>query len=322
MRRPLVIALIAVAALAIGFLTACVVISLITSPGAPTPRPTPLPTLVRSPTPTPRPTVTPTRVPTPAGLPTNAALGGAWTRPADGMVMVRVPAGTFPMGSPPGEPWTQEDEVPPHAVTLRAFWLDRTEVTNGQYARCVVAGACESPFAARQSTQEGHYGDPRYDAYPVVNVSWPMAQAYCNWAGAYLPTEAQWEYAARGPDGLLFPWGNSAPDGTRLNFAREVGEPRPVGSYELGASWCGALDMAGNVWEWTADWYRIYTETAQVDPVGPPQGIGHVLRGGSWYDGADFVRAANRYVIREAYRDYYTSTGYGGQIGFRCAVGP
>jgi formylglycine-generating enzyme required for sulfatase activity len=285
-------------------------------------RPTATPTLRPTETPIPVPTQAPTKRPTPEGLPSSGALGDTWVRPADGMVMVYVPGGTYRMGTDVGDPLVQDDEVPPHAVTLGGFWIDQTEVTNEQYARCVAAGACQPPFAPMFERHERYYGSSDTADYPVIYVSWLHATEYCVWAGGALPSEAQWEYAARGPESLTYPWGNSPPSEALLNYDKIINDPVAVGSYPAGASWCGALDMAGNVYEWMNDWYSRYTPEAQTDPTGAERGIGHVLRGGSWFDGAEFVRAANRYVIREAYRDYVVPSGHGFNFGFRCVVSP
>jgi formylglycine-generating enzyme required for sulfatase activity len=243
-----------------------------------------------------------------------------WTRPADGMAMVYVPAGEFEMGSTEGS----DNEKPVHTVALEGFWIDRTEVTNAQYRRCVQAGDCSPPKGSSSSTRESYYGNGTYDDYPVIQVTWQQAAAYCAWAEARLPTEAEWEYAARGPEGRVFPWGDEF-DGTRLNYC-DVNCPEqwadetvddgyadtaPVGSYPGGASWCGALDMVGNVWEWVADWLGDYPSGRQVSPTGPSSGEYRVDRGGSWFDSWLIARCAHR------------SRGHPGiwydSVGFRCA---
>jgi formylglycine-generating enzyme required for sulfatase activity len=189
------------------------------------------------------------------------------------------------------------DALPVHQVALDDFWIDQHEVTNAQYARCVRARGCQPPEKSSLYTNDAYYGNPAYDSYPVLHVSWEQASAYCAWVGAELPTEAQWEYTARGPLSSRFPWGDEF-DGTRLNYcdascwlswrddATDDGYPEtaPVGIYPEGASWCGALDMAGNVWEWVADWHaEDYTQEASArNPAGPDTGEQRVLRGGSW----------------------------------------
>jgi formylglycine-generating enzyme required for sulfatase activity len=267
-------------------------------------------------TPSPEPEAVRTAEPTiePTTISGTHALGDTWTRPADGMVMIYVPAGEFQMGST-----TSDDEEPVHTVALDGFWLDRTEVTNAQYGKCVTADKCDPSY---------YSGDSRFngDDQPVVGVSWHDAVAYCEWAGGRLPTEAEWEYAARGPEALTYPWGNTF-DGTRLNFCdknctydwaeKSVNDSyeftAPVGSYPDGASWTGALDLAGNVWEWVADWYGSYPSGRQVNPTGPQSGEYRVLRGGSWY--------SYEYLTRGAYRDWYAPADTRNDIfGFRCGV--
>jgi formylglycine-generating enzyme required for sulfatase activity len=272
------------------------------------------------------------------------SLGDTHTRPTDGMVMVSVPAGEFQMGSDTDEVRYARDlckeylgelasatclrqvsfgnEQPAYTVTLDGFWIDRTEVTNGQYRRCVQAGSCDPPVESGSFTRDSYYDDSGYDDYPVIWVRWDQAADYCAWAGGRLPTEAEWEYAARGPEGLMFPWGETF-DGTRLNYCdvdcdgvndetTDDGYPdtAPVGSFPAGVSWCGALDMAGNVREWVADWFGYYFPERQVNPTGPPGGDSRIPRGGSWYDTPDDVRSANR---GENSPDYTRH-----KVGFRC----
>ncbi|MGH2619751.1 MAG: formylglycine-generating enzyme family protein, partial [Anaerolineales bacterium] len=199
------------------------------------PSPTPEPTTVIPPTETSAPTAGPlaTEAPAPAG-------------------MVFVPAGPFEMGSNSGD----NSERPVHTVTLDAFWIDRTEVTNAMYEMCVNAGACESPGRTESYSRSSYHGDSQFANYPVIFVSWYDAKASCEWAGRRLPTEAEWEKAARGKDGRTFPWGNASPDANLLNFDLDVGDTTETGEYPAGASPYGALDMAGNVWEWVNDWYE------------------------------------------------------------------
>jgi serine/threonine-protein kinase len=252
------------------------------------------------------PALTPTVTLAPASVLT---AGSVQTRTSDGMAMVFVPGGTFRMGSDSGN----DDEKPVHDVTLDGFWIDRTEVTNAQYARCVAAQQCTSPTDTNSYTRP-YFGNPQFDDYPVIHVTWENANQYCTSIGGQLPTEAQWEYAARGPAGNVYPWGNAPPDDRWLNYRGAIGDTQPVGAYLGGASWAGALDLAGNVAEWVNDWYGPYVASAQTNPAGPVAGSYRVLRGGSWSDYEDNVRAAAR--IDNAHDDR------GVLIGFRCVVSP
>ncbi|MGD2147547.1 MAG: formylglycine-generating enzyme family protein [Anaerolineae bacterium] len=228
--------------------------------------------------------------------------------------MVYVPAGEFEMGCAEGG----DDEQPVHTTAVDDFWIDQHEVTNAQYVRCADAGACSPPLETGSYTRDAYYGDTTYKDYPVIFVSWDQAVEYCRWAGSRLPTEAEWEYAARGTDGRTYPWGDTAPDCSMANYRSGdglcVGDTNAVGSYPAGASWCGALDMAGNVWEWVADWRGYYPSERQVNPTGPSSGRERVLRGGSWRYG--WISA------RSTYRSGRRPDGRGGLIGFRCARAP
>ena len=173
----------------------------------------------------------------------------------DGMKLLYVPAGNFLMGSTDADPNAQPNEKPQHAVYLDAFWIDQTDVTNAMYSKCVNAGVCNQPTELNSSTYSNYYGNSEFDNYPVMNITWYMANTYCKWVGRQLPTEAQWEKVARGTDGRMYPWGSTAPDTTLLNYNPDGGDTTAVGSYPKGVSPYGALDMAGNVWQWVADWY-------------------------------------------------------------------
>ena len=214
----------------------------------------------------------------------------------DGMVLLYIPAGEFLMGSAENDSLAGQDEKPQHRVYLDAFWIDQTEVTNAMYAKCVQASACQPPYSIASYTFHTYYGDPQYDRYPAAWITWERARTYCAWAGRRLPTEAEWEKAARGSDGRLYPWGNAAPDPSLLNFKAGIGDTTAVGNYPAGASPYGALDMAGNLWEWVADWYShsYYASAPAINPSGPAPQAYHACRGGSWNSTAEMVRAAAR----------------------------
>ena len=276
-----------------------------TPAAAPPPR---LPTATSVPVAQPLPSITPESL---ALEPTNIRPSPpprSTVRAVDGMTMVYIPAGTFKMGSDTGG----DNEKPVHDVNLDAFWIDRTEVTNAQYARCVSAGKCADPSETKSATRSSYYGDSQYADYPVIFLSWDDANNYCTWAGGQLPTEAQWEYAARGPEGYTYPWGNDEPNDTLLNHNLDVGDTATVGSYPAGASWVGALDLAGNVGEWVQDWYGLYSSSAQTNPTGPTSGTYRVLRGGAWS-----YYAANNSM---AYRMYVFPDDSFDNLGFRCAA--
>ncbi len=247
--------------------------------------------------PTDIPTNTPTEMPAPSPTPL--------VRQADKMAMVYVPAGSFMMGSD-----KNSYEKPVHQVTLSAYRIDQTEVTNEKYELCVQTGICSAPSDKTSKTQSSYYGDANFAAYPVINVKWSQAKTYCEWVGMRLPTEAEWEKAARGTDDRTYPWGEGI-DITRANYNGT--DTRAVGSYPSGASPYGALDMASNVWEWVADWYRPYPSGSANDPKGPETGDSRILRGGSWNNNYDNARSA--------YRDWF-APGYSSyNLGFRCARG-
>ncbi len=311
-----------VEALAIAALTATAEAWTDTPTPSPTPTSTLTPTATVTPSDTPTFTVTPSPEPSftpgppirfppppqatliPAGSPNRA-----WTPLVSSyksMAFVAVPPGCFLMGSEEGD----VDEKPVRRVCLSAYWIGQTEVTNAQYAACVTAGACAPP---RDRTA---FDDPAQANLPVTWVSWFDAAAFAEWMGATLPTGAQWEYAARGPESWVYPWGNTPPDCTLANLTGCAGDVQPVGSYPAGASWVGALDMTGNVWEWVAEYYGrdYYASLADgvLDPTGPPYGDMHNVRGGSWHDEVSYARA---FYQGGNYPDYAI-----GVLGFRVAL--
>jgi formylglycine-generating enzyme required for sulfatase activity len=257
-------------------------------------------------------------------------IGSSQVSQIDGMRMLYVPEGEFLMGSSADDPELSDDETPQHTVYLDAFWIDQTEVTNRQYALCVSANACPAPTETGSSSSDAYYADLLFSNYPVIYVSWEDARAYCLWVGRRLPTEAEWEKAARGPDGWIYPWGNESGSGSLANLCDSqctetdqesdiddgYADTAPVGSYPDGASFYGTWDMAGNVWEWVADWYTdvFYTSTPLNNPIGPVQGDGRSLRSGSWINQWNGVRSANR---NQDAPDFASSA-----VGFRCAATP
>jgi formylglycine-generating enzyme required for sulfatase activity len=212
---------------------------------------------------------------------------------------VRVAASVLLMGSPPGQ--GAADEHPLHRVDVSAFSIDRYEVTNARYAACLKAGTCERPALASSAKRESYFYAPEFANYPVVFVSWEQAEAFCRWDHGRLPTEAEWELAARGPapSQRVFPWGDEPADCSKANMGGPtgcLGDTDLVGRRTAGASFWGAMDMAGNVWEWTADWYDpgYYTSSPDRDPQGPSRGTLKVMRGGCWASGSDSLRVSCR----------------------------
>jgi serine/threonine-protein kinase len=254
---------------------------------------------------TPELTLTPIDTSTPIFTPTATPLPEEITD-SKGVSMRLVPAGTFPMGSNNGEP----DEQPIHDVYLDTYYIDTYEVTNALYKACVEAGVCNLP------KNTSHYNDSKYEQHPVVFVDWNMAKTYCEWRGANLPTEAQWEKAARGTDGRTYPWGEGI-HSTRANYNQNIGDTVVVGSYPSGVSPFSLYDMAGNVFEWVNDWYldSFYQKSPTQNPIGPDvypsTGTYRVLRGGSWYNDA--------YKVRSSFRYWGTPDFTNEDVGFRCA---
>jgi formylglycine-generating enzyme required for sulfatase activity len=260
------------------------------------------------------------------------------------VVMRLVPAGPFTMGGSAavayaecqkfyletGDTFCQKndftDEEPVHTVNLESFYMDKYEVSNAAYLVCVNSGACQPPDYTNSNTRSSYYGDSQYDNYPVINVDWNQAVTYCEWRGARLPTEAEWEKAARGTDGRTYPWGEGI-DCNRANYWGETWEDNgcvedttAVGSYASGASPYGLFDMAGNVAEWVSDWYgnTFYQSSPSSNPMGPDSsqysGNGQyrrVLRGGSWLYGG--------YDLRTSWRASGILPLTRFDLGFRCS---
>jgi formylglycine-generating enzyme required for sulfatase activity len=231
---------------------------------------------------------------------------GSTIKGKDDMELLYIPAGEFIMGSDIGD----KDEKPAQEVTLDAFWIDKTEITNALYSKCVNSSICARPVNESSYTRFGYYEDFKFSDYPVINVNWNMAKTYCEWIGRRLPTEAEWEKAARGTDANIYPWGNTLPDSDILNYDGMVGDTTKVGTYLKGVSPYGALDMAGNVWEWVDGWYDAYPGNSLYDSdFGTKY---RVLRGGSWNGSIYYARSTYR-LNSDAINTYIN-------IGFRCAM--
>ena len=269
-----------------------------------------------------------------------ASLGDTWTRPYDGAVMVFVPGGTFQMGTNAVQAANSGgNEIPEHAVQVDSYWIDKYHVGNKQFAEFLSLRGnpeedgvtwlnLDSESCRVEERGEYFFSKMGFEDYPVTGVSWYGAHAYCDWIGGRLLTEAEWEYAASGPENWIYPWGNEY-DCTMGNFhdwsnedelASDPGErgcdgidfTSPVDAFPQGASWVGALDLAGNVWDWVADWgVSPYSDDFQVNPAGPESGTGKIVRGGSWdtYD----------WGVLTTIREGYPQTTQSPDIGFRCA---
>jgi formylglycine-generating enzyme required for sulfatase activity len=276
------------------------------------------------------------------------------------MTLVYVPAGQFVMGMSDAQveqvvrichqtddgcsrEWFRSTQ-PAHTVTFDAFWIDQTEVTNAMFATFLNEQGNQvedgvswlEPGAGHGGIVYGHIQEHQglfqpetaYEHHPVIEVSWYGAAAYCAWVGGRLPSEAEWEYAARGPQSSVYPWGNAF-EGGRANHCdvhcpydwwdRELDDGfarwAPVGKYPDGASWCGALDMAGNVWEWVADWWsdEYDAHSPEHNPQGPDSGTLRIARGGSWFDLRWQLSAPCRKALTpSSYRIHW--------VGFRCVI--
>jgi len=246
--------------------------------------------------------------------------GAGMSTGKDGAPMALIPAGEFIMGTSLSVRDGGRDEYPERRILLDAFYLDTFEITNVRYLEFITATGHRVPEHPRDKTLS-LWQRPVFPAvfadHPVVNVDWVDAQAYCAWAGRRLPTEAEWERAARGTTGLRFPWGNSEPTRTQANYLnqwRNGAALEPVGSHPQGASVEGVQDLQGNVWEWVADWYDpYYYEKGSVrNPQGPATGSQKVIRGSGWESEAPLLRSAHRLHGEPTNRNH--------SLGFRCAM--
>ncbi len=251
-------------------------------------------------------TETPTAEPTPSLEP--VSLGGPQNgeplRWIDGSTLVYIPAGDFTMGD-------NGFDSPAHTITLDGYWIQETKVTNRMYEQCVKSGACTTP---NQELGGPVFSNPEFANHPVVGVTWDQAQTYCSWIQGTLPTEAQWEKAARGTSANINPWGSANPSCDLLNYANCYGRTTNVNTYPEGKSPYGLFDMAGNVFEWASDWYdaNYYSQSPAINPTGPLSGQYRVVRGSSFETAPEQVSSA--------IRRYNEQGDSGRDIGFRCAV--
>ncbi len=302
----------------------------------PTHTPTPTSTATARPTEPPTPTETPTITPTPAP----SILPPTFVRQQDNMPMILIPGSAFMMGSGENDFPAAPDERPQHEVTLDTFYIDQFEVSVEQYAALLnrlggYAGLCDgfdcvhprdlagnSSYLVEEDLGDGDiqfYALTGFADYPINHVSWYGASFYCQAMGGRLPTEAEWEYAARGTDGRVYPWGNEPPNKERAVYESEsFDDLLPVDALPRGVSPFGVYGMAGSMWEWVADWYdeNYYTESPSENPTGPETGLAKSMRGGAWPNnvGKDRIRAANRSQLDPT---FFSST-----VGFRCVYEP
>lgn len=285
---------------------------------------TPLvPSKTSVPTHTPTKTTIPTLPPTKTSTPTPLLDAFSDIDPAGNPISMRlVPEGEFIMGSNADDALAEckknrddqycdinwfTNEEPPHIVDIDSFYMDQYEVTNTLYKACVEASVCKAPNQITSYTRPNYYEEPQFDNYPVINVDWFQAKAYCEWRGADLPSEAQWEKAARGTDARIYPWGDGISCG-KVNYDGCAGDTKAVDSYESGKSPYGIYNMSGNVWEWVDDWYDAYPGNTTIDLR---YGIDKVKRGGSFGIVGDYSLSSFRI---NSFPDHDSSN-----TGFRCA---
>jgi len=241
--------------------------------------------------------------------------------------MILIPEGPFKMGFAieNEKNWGDMDEEPVHKVNLSAYWIDKYEVTSSSFSKFLNENKKKAhqfieitPAVTVKLEKDVYKPRKGLENFPVNRVSWFGAEGYCRWRGKRLPTEAEWEKAARGTDQRIFPWGNEFPDNSRTTYRRKFKEKgfqvmEPVDGMINGISPYGVHHMAGNVWEWVSDWFdaAVYQDDKRVDPKGPESGISKVLRGGNWYYKA--------YYMRTTYRFNEKPDVFKVWQGFRCA---
>jgi hypothetical protein len=222
----------------------------------------------------------------------------------DGSLLIFIPSGESKMGD-------GSTVAPERSVTLDGFWIQQTKVTNRMFAQCASVGACTTPT---QEIGGPVYSNPEFANHPVVGVTWDQALAYCTWIQGRLPSEAEWEKAARGTDGSLYPWGNDEPACDVSNFGFCTGRTSEVDAYVNGASAYGVFDLAGNVYEWVGDWYSetYYDEGPSLNPMGPQEGQYRAVRGSSFETDLEQMTSAVRHYGAQLYHSR--------DLGFRCVV--
>lgn len=227
------------------------------------------------------------------------------------VTMVLIAGGEFTMGS---DESGEVEAKPAHTVNVDSFYIDKYEVTNEQYDACVYAVECRQPLRLGSATRDIYYQNPVYANYPVIYLDWKMANAYCTWRGARLPTEAEWEKAARGTESLAYPWGNQKADCSYANISGCLGDTTPVDQYEIGQSIYGVFGMSGNVWEWTSSLLRPYPYDATDGREDPKTLSARVARGGSWHTSSNGGNARTDTRLK---LDMGSNLSY---VGVRCAI--